>query len=230
MAIIIPKRGYLTFAELRQRWQCTDNDLRYLVVTGEIKPSIKATEELSHPEWEYDFMEDGCVPSGEVEEGQFGYTLKVRPRYWLYLQQPNQTSALDCEFRLAASERDPDRPDCPWDETKSYWFWLPGALSMSDIEKEQAFFTMNEVMRYEAAHEEGAPPTPEKKPVATRERNTLLTIIAALCKDAGYDITKPAKTAGLIQSTAAKMGLAIGESTIEGHLKKIPDALETRMK
>lgn len=68
------------------------------------------------------------------------------------------------------------------------------------------------------------------KPLLSRERDTLLVIIAALCKDAGYDYTKHAKTAGLIQSTATKMGLAIGESTIEGHLKKIPDALGTRMK
>lgn len=68
------------------------------------------------------------------------------------------------------------------------------------------------------------------KPLATRERDTLLTIIAALCKDAGHDYTKHAKTAGLIQSTAAKMGVSIGETTIEGHLKKIPDALGTRMK
>lgn len=69
-----------------------------------------------------------------------------------------------------------------------------------------------------------------EKPPGTIERNTLLTIIAALCKDAGYDHTKHAKTAGLIQSTADKMGVAIGETTIEGHLKKIPDALATRMK
>lgn len=71
---------------------------------------------------------------------------------------------------------------------------------------------------------------PASPQLSTRERNTLLTIIAVLCKDAGYDITKHAKTAGLIQSTAATMGLGIGESTIESHLKKIPDALETRMK
>lgn len=69
-----------------------------------------------------------------------------------------------------------------------------------------------------------------EKPPGTIERNTLLTIIAALCKDAGYDHTKHAKTAGLIQSTADKMGVSIGETTIEGHLKKIPDALATRMK
>ena len=69
-----------------------------------------------------------------------------------------------------------------------------------------------------------------EKPLTNRERDTLLTIIAALCKDTGYDYTKAAKTAGLIQSTAAKMGVSIGETTIEGHLKKIPDALGTRMK
>ena len=68
------------------------------------------------------------------------------------------------------------------------------------------------------------------KPLGTTERNTLLTIIAALCKEAKLDHTKHAKTAGLIQSTAAGMGVSIGETTIEGHLKKIPDALTTRMK
>ena len=68
------------------------------------------------------------------------------------------------------------------------------------------------------------------KPIATRERNILLSIIAVLCNEAKMDYAKPAKTANLIADTAAKMGLAIGESTIEGHLKKIPDALGTRMK
>ena len=67
-------------------------------------------------------------------------------------------------------------------------------------------------------------------PLATRERNTLLAIIAALCNEARIPYDKPAKAAGMIQSTAATMGLSIGETTIEGHLKKIPDALATRMK
>lgn len=69
-----------------------------------------------------------------------------------------------------------------------------------------------------------------EKPLSNRERDTLLTIIAALCKEAKLDHTKCAKTAGLIQSTAAKMGISIGETTIENHLKRIPDALVTRMK
>lgn len=69
-----------------------------------------------------------------------------------------------------------------------------------------------------------------EKPIETRERNTLLCIIAALCKEAGYDYNKAAKTASNIASTAAGMGLQIGETTIENHLKKITDALGSRMK
>ena len=68
------------------------------------------------------------------------------------------------------------------------------------------------------------------KPLGNRERDTLLTIIAVLCKEAKLEYAKAAKTAGLIQSTAAGMGLSIGETTIEVHLKKIPNAIATRMK
>lgn len=68
------------------------------------------------------------------------------------------------------------------------------------------------------------------KPLSTRERDTLLSIIAVLCSDAGHDYTKHAKTAVALQSTAARIGISIGETTIENHLKKIPDALGSRMK
>jgi hypothetical protein len=67
-------------------------------------------------------------------------------------------------------------------------------------------------------------------PLGTTERNTLLTIIAVLCKEAKLEYTTHAKTAGLILNTATGMGLSIGETTIEGHLKKIPNALASRLK
>ena len=69
-----------------------------------------------------------------------------------------------------------------------------------------------------------------ERPLGTRERNTLLTLLAVACKEANLDYTKPAKTANLIEDIAIKMGLAIGNSTIEGHLKNIPNALESRLK
>ena len=71
---------------------------------------------------------------------------------------------------------------------------------------------------------------PEEKPLSTNERNTLLVIIAALCREAKIDYTRPAKAAGMILHTADGMGVKIGETTIERHLKKIPDALEARTK
>lgn len=230
MAIIIPKRGYLTFVELRQRWQCTDNDLRYLVVNGELKPSIKVAQELTIASWDYSPMEDRCVPTGAQIDPQSDYEVTWRPTYWLYLQDPLQTSAMNCEFRLATCERNQPWPDTPEELHAEWsWFWLPKAIAMNDIEKE-AFFTMDEVLKYEAAHDQDAPPKQEEKPLETRERNTLLAIIAVLCNDAKIDYTKPSKAADYIQSTADKMGLSIGETTIKGHLKKITDAVATRMK
>lgn len=70
--------------------------------------------------------------------------------------------------------------------------------------------------------------TSAEKPVSTKELNTLLTIIALLCKEAKLDYTVSSKTADLILSTAADMGVAIGKTTIREYLKKIPDALESR--
>ena len=69
------------------------------------------------------------------------------------------------------------------------------------------------------------------KPLVNLERNTLLIIIAALCHDLGYDYKKAAKTAAVICGTVHGMvNNPLGETTIEGHLKKIPEALATRMK
>lgn len=106
---------------------------------------------------------------------------------------------------------------------------------------DELFFSRKEVIRYlnELGYESvyafdgdkkmnNHKPVPADKPLGTRERDTLLVIIAALCKDAGYDYTKAAKTAGLICTTVSSMvDKPVGETTIEGKLKKIPVALET---
>lgn len=74
------------------------------------------------------------------------------------------------------------------------------------------------------------PSVQPEKPLTTRERNNMLTTIAALCKEAKLDYRTPAKTAGLIRGVMAGMGVDVGETTIEGYLKKIPDVLESRAK
>jgi hypothetical protein len=70
----------------------------------------------------------------------------------------------------------------------------------------------------------------QEKPVSTKERNSLLCIIAVLCKVAKVDFRKHAKAAGIIQREADILGVGLAETTIENHLKRIPDALAFRNK
>jgi hypothetical protein len=66
------------------------------------------------------------------------------------------------------------------------------------------------------------------KPLGERERTTLLTIIAALAKEARIDVSKPSKAGGMMESLTEQMGARVSARTIEEHLKKIPGALESR--
>jgi hypothetical protein len=68
------------------------------------------------------------------------------------------------------------------------------------------------------------------KPMPSVQETTFLTIIAALCKEAKMSYETPAKTAGNIRAAIQRLGADVGETTIEGYLKKIPAALEKRSK
>jgi hypothetical protein len=223
MAINIPARNYLTFSELQERWQCSENDLSYVIISGEVKPSMRLIGKHKLLSWEIDVF--GNWVASDYEPGNIGYAIAVDTRGWQYLQDPVQTESFDCEFRFAADDRDADKGEFPF----AIWCRLNGTVNIGKI-KEAAVFLLEEIARYEAKYGNRSEYQKPVKPLATRERDTLLTIIAALCKEAKIPYDKPAKAAGLIQGTAATMGVSIGETTIEGHLKKIPDALATRMK
>lgn len=72
-----------------------------------------------------------------------------------------------------------------------------------------------------------APPL-EDRPIGTRERDTLLTIIAALAKEAKIDLGTPSKAASLIEGMAAQLGAPVSKRAIEDHLKNIPAAVSAR--
>ena len=72
-------------------------------------------------------------------------------------------------------------------------------------------------------------PEPIEKPLLTRERNTLLTIVAALAEIAGIDINIPHSAAEAIAHQTQQMGCPISQKTIANKLKEIPDALETKI-
>jgi hypothetical protein len=61
-------------------------------------------------------------------------------------------------------------------------------------------------------------PTKEDTPVGTRERNTLHSIVAALLHLANLDITRPAKTAQVIEAECDRIGRPVAARTIQAHL------------
>jgi len=71
---------------------------------------------------------------------------------------------------------------------------------------------------------------PQEKPLRTTERNALLSIIAVLCDENGYNTDRAAKTAAIIKNRADLAGISLGETTVENHLKKIPDAVTRRLR
>lgn len=67
-----------------------------------------------------------------------------------------------------------------------------------------------------------------ERPVARRERTTLLMIIAALAKLAKIDVAKPSSAAAAIESETIQMGARVAARTIEEHLRRIPEARENK--
>jgi hypothetical protein len=69
----------------------------------------------------------------------------------------------------------------------------------------------------------------EDKPLPTTERNTLLTIIAALCVDDAIDY-KARGAATHIARLTEEIGAKVDADTVRRALSKTPDALESRKK
>lgn len=67
------------------------------------------------------------------------------------------------------------------------------------------------------------------KTLGKRERDTLLTIIAAFCKYEGWDV-QGRGTATNIAKLTEDLGAPVTDDTIRKVLGQIPDALDTRMK
>jgi hypothetical protein len=72
------------------------------------------------------------------------------------------------------------------------------------------------------------PDKPPERPIGQRERTTLLLMIAALAKLARIDVSKPSSAAAAIESQTALMGARVAARTIENHMNRIPEALESR--
>lgn len=108
-----------------------------------------------------------------------------------------------------------------------------GALEESEVSL-QTFYSWLKATGYDLPPElvghvgQKAASLTDEQSLGERERTTLLTLIAALAHEAGIDISKPSKAAGLIEGLTTKIEARIAARTIEEHLKRIPGALEKR--
>jgi hypothetical protein len=240
MAIIFSERPYLTYSELKARWQCSDNDMSYQLITGDLKPVVKLTEALKVPDWE--FGNDRSYPCGvyidyrDLEPKEITREVSC----WLYLQIPKQTGPLDCLFELASDLRNPAKPEDIFDVLNSSWLWLPESMTIQQV-RDRAVFLMLEVLHFESLHDE-SPATPKDcLTLEKRERDTLLTIIAALVTElkildfspkntARFSNLYPGKAALSLENMTIQIGARVSKRTIEEKLKLIPSAFEVRLK
>ena len=67
------------------------------------------------------------------------------------------------------------------------------------------------------------------KPLGERERTTLLAIIAAMAAEAEIDLSHPSTAASVVVAKLQLMGVRLGQTTVEVHLKKAIEASEKLM-
>lgn len=178
MTINFPDRDYLKFDQLKARWKCEEDDLINLLVTAELRPSIKAFRDWKVVGWECHDGEAELLPTGDVYDGQTGDEIFDRPTGWCYLQMPHQTGLLKANFELVTEEREPVIPSHEgFGEAK--WYRLQKPMSLEDV-KSDAVFLFEEVLRIEAKLMRSPKDQKEKPGLSTRERNNLLTLIGGL--------------------------------------------------
>lgn len=215
----IAKKHY-TFAELAPRWQCGLNDLVQAVIGGELIPSVHINGKFSLSLFTADHNAPGCLQIESALDGDCSAT-KGRNGFH-YLIWPRRIGVAECEFCFFSviSTGHDEGDSC---------FELPSPVGMAHV-LEHCVFMAEEVARVEATSDDTSAEQANEKLLSTRERNTLLTIIAALAKNGKVDIKEYGKSAQFISGLTDELGASVSKRAIEDHLKKIPSALEVRMR
>ena len=240
MAIKFPERNYFTLSELMKRWGCEENDIRGLIVTGELKLSclinhvanlvtlVDAVEDGRHY-WSFQQVVNDVLHEDLEDQETFKYKM-VSTKGFYYFLLHDQTGAFDCRFPYFSEDRNyvpgSDTPCLMFTGRSKEW----DMFTELSVALARGVFSMEEVAAFEARQGKTEQPPSAEKPLGTTEKNTLLTIVAALAKAQRIDIYQPGRAAVAIEDLTDKLGAHVSKRAIEEHLKKIPNALETRMK
>lgn len=138
----VPQRNHLTFQEVLTRWNWQIDDLKEVVVSGELVPSLYE----SKPLWPMRIGANGKRQHNPTEPA-------IVPNRWMYLVGVKTTGPFDCKFTYFA-----DRPKDIDSENPVYKRVGNGyndlSATLSDV-IERGGFSIQEVKRYESS---GNPP------------------------------------------------------------------------
>ena len=219
MALDLSKKRHYTFPQLASRLKCSEEDLRYFVMEGELTPSRffeTGTYRLYQMEPHEDYgttghvvpyaMCDACDPDDVIQRG------------WLsgfhYLVLPTRTSSNQCEFRFVATS--------------------PSGFDLGDIIYEldvsmgiDEVMSNGVVMAVESDRFEALKSRPVLHPglenvLTTTETNSLLKLVIGMAiKGYAHDPAASKSTSPKeIADDLAQLGIAITDDTVRKHLKK----------
>lgn len=172
---------------------------------------------------------------GVFVEGRDGKICQIQARYDDDRYQLGSNAQLARLRHLAEQNIEAGQAEETNKKTRTAFFEIEESVSPSE-----AYYPAGRlptdgviVIRTEALREfertiNGAPSNPEK-PLGKTERDTLLTIIAALCKYQSRD-PQGRGVAVEIAKMTDDLGAHVDDGTVRRWLKLIPDALESRMK
>jgi len=177
MALDLSKKRLYTFPQLASRLKCSEEDLRYFVMEGELTPSsfISGGHYRLHqmqPHEDYGetghvepyAMCDDCDPDGVIQRGSlYGFH---------YLVLPNRSSGNQCDFRFASTFPSGfDLGDIIYE--------LETSIDIDEVMKD-GFVMAVELARFEALKSGKGKSIGLERPLLDRERVNLLNIIGAL--------------------------------------------------
>ncbi len=182
MAIKLPPRDSLTLPELAKRWECSENDLRDLIVRGKLRPSF-IINKVAHKVNFYKMSDDAGEYWQSATIGSFeGDDGKPHPQLYdvegaYYLLHPDVTSSLDCQFFYLS--KDKNHIQGPGDENNCFMLTKAGQSISLDTVFQKGMVMMSEVARFE---EQGIDTSHAEKPSALEQRAeaTYLNIIGGL--------------------------------------------------
>jgi hypothetical protein len=219
MPIDLSAKKYYTFPELASRLQCSEQDLRYWVMEGELTPSSyfrsgENRQYLMEPDENYGTT--GTVSPCEMYD--IGDSVDVRSPVCLigfhYLVFPTRTSVNQCEFHFAAT----------LSSGFDYGDIIYGLAASIDIDKviDEGVVMAVELDRFVAVKSKTRKPNGLENPLATIEHNSLLKLVIGMAiKGYAHDPAASKSTSPKeIADDLAQLGISITDDTVRKHLKK----------